>query len=791
MENEEKFRLTFHTSPDSINLNSFDDGTYLDINEGFTKIMGYSRDDVIGKSSITLNIWHNLEDRACLLSDLKKYGFVENLEAVFIRKDGLIRIGLMSARLLMIDDKEVIISITRDITDKKQTEKKLIESEKRYRQLIENITEEVWEIDKDDNYTYITPGSLDIYGLSPEEMIGKTPFDFMPAKESIRVREIFSKIKDGAKPFYNLENIIRHVNGREIYIEKTGVPFFDNDGNLLGYRGTDIDITEKRQNEINIQTLVESTVGLFGDQLFNIVTAKLCTWLKCDGAIVGKISNNNSVEVISMLLDGDLVNTNSYQIEGSPFEITVRDRYFVCPEKVSVLFPKNHALDEMGVSGYVGVALEGINSNVIGVLCCFSHGRISITKQTKNVMRIIAARLSSAIEREKNERARELLENQLQQAQKMESIGTLAGGIAHDFNNILSPIMGHTELLLYDTPEGSQLRYSLNEIQSASMRAKDLVRQILTFSRQEKSECKTMRMQYIIKEALKLIRSSIPAIIEIKHNIRKECGLINADPTQIHQIVMNLATNAYHAMEDAGGTMTIDLKEVELDAQKALNLDIKQGTYACLTVSDTGTGIPEDVKGKIFDPFFTTKGQGKGTGIGLSVVHGIVNSSGGAICVHSELGKGTEFNIYLPVVESYLKKNDALKVKMIIQGGTERVLLVDDEAPLITLQKQMLERLGYQVTSRTSSMEGLEAFRSSPDKFDLVITDMAMPNMSGDKLAVELIKIRPDIPVLLCTGFSTIISEEKALVMGIKGFLMKPVTISDLDKKIRDVLDKK
>jgi len=299
-----------------------------------------------------------------------------------------------------------------------------------------------------------------------------------------------------------------------------------------------------------------------------------------------------------------------------------------------------------------------------------------------------------------------------------------------------------------------------------------------------------MKMQHIVKEALKLIRSTIPATIDIKSDIRKECGLINADPTQIHQIVMNLATNAYHAMEETGGTMTISLKEVQLNEQEDIGgQDVNKGIYACLTLSDTGKGIPAEIMEKIFDPFFTTKKQGKGTGLGLSSVHGIVNSAGGTIRVYSEIGKGSEFNIYLPVVESYLKKNDAIQAKRAIHGGTERILLVDDEAALIALEKGMLERLGYQVTSRISSTEALEAFRASPDKFDMVITDMAMPSMSGDKLALELIKIRPDIPILLCTGFSTIMSEEKALSMGIKGFLMKPVTTSDIDKKIRDILD--
>ncbi|MBF0304008.1 MAG: response regulator, partial [Desulfamplus sp.] len=375
-----------------------------------------------------------------------------------------------------------------------------------------------------------------------------------------------------------------------------------------------------------------------------------------------------------------------------------------------------------------------------------------------------------------------------QQAQKMEAIGVLAGGIAHDFNNILSPIIGYTEMLSEEIPKESPLRPSLDEIYAASMRAKDMVRQILTFSRQEKGEVKLMKMQHIVKEALKLIRSTIPATIDIKDNIRKECGLINADPTQIHQIVMNLATNAYHAMEETGGTMTISLKEVELNEQDIVGQDIQKGIYACLTVSDTGVGIPEDIRDKIFDPFFTTKKQGKGTGLGLSSVHGIVTSCGGFIRLNSEIGKGTEFNIYLPVAESYLKKDDVLQVNIPMQGGNERILLVDDEVVLITLQKAMLERLGYHVTSRTSSIEALEAFRANPDKFDIVITDMTMPSMSGDKFALELIKIRPDIPILLCTGFSTIMSEEKALSMGIKGFLMKPVTISDLDKKIRDVL---
>lgn len=785
---EEKFRLAFHTSPDSINLNTVEDGIYLDINEGFTKIMGYTREDVIGKSSIDLNIWRNTEDRDRLISGLKTNGVVENLEAEFIGKDGQIKTGLMSARILNIDNRDTIISITRDISYKKQMEKRLIENENRYRQLVESITESIWEINTKDIYTYMSPGSLDIYGLDPEEMIGRTPFDFMDAEEAKRVKDIFFKIKAEEEPFYNIESIVQHLDGRDRYIETTGFPFFDNRGKLIGYRGTAIDITARKENELDIQTLVESTVGLFGEKLFKTVVLKLCEWLKCECAIIGKILNSNSVETMAMILDGKYLENFSYQLKGSPCEIAIVDRYFVSPENVTTLFPDNLFLAQMGASGYTGIALENSNSNVIGVLCCISRSKMRIAKQTRNVMKIIAARLSSAIEREKSESERQLLERKLQQSQKMEAIGTLAGGIAHDFNNILTPIIGYTEMLSDEISKESQLRPCIDEIYAASMRAKALVRQILTFSRQEHGELVVMKMQHILKEVLTLIRSTLPKTIAIRHDIRNDCGVIKADPTQIHQIVMNLATNAYHAMEERGGTMKISLKEVALSEEDALNLDMAQGVYACLTVSDTGVGMDKDLVGKIFDPFFTTKERGKGTGIGLSVVDGIVKSAGGTVHVNSEPDKGTEIDVYFPVVESYIKK-EKIQENSAILGGGENLLIVDDEAVLVKLQRAMLERLGYQVTSYTNSTEALEAFRSAPDRFDLVITDFGMPNISGEKLAVELIKIRNDIPILICTGFSAMLSEKSALSMGIKGFLMKPVTIVDLDKKIRDVLN--
>ena len=380
------------------------------------------------------------------------------------------------------------------------------------------------------------------------------------------------------------------------------------------------------------------------------------------------------------------------------------------------------------------------------------------------------------------------MEVRIRQSQKMESIGTLAGGIAHDFNNLLFPIVGCTEMLMEDIPEDSHLRNNLNAIYNGAMRAKELVRQILAFSRYESNEIRLMRMQPVIKEALKLIRSTIPTSIAIIKYIDPDCGPIKADPTQIHQVVMNLATNAYHAMENTVGEMRVCLEEVKLGEKNVMQPDMASGPYACLTVSDTGVGIDENIQGKIFDPYFTTKEQGKGTGMGLSVIHGIVKSAGGSIQMTSASGKGTEFKVYLPVAIRSVEQQEH-QTKKELPRGTERILLVDDEDAIAIIEKEMLERLGYSVVSRTSSVEALEAFRANPDKFDLVITDLAMPNMAGDRLAPELVKIRSDIPILLCTGFSQLMPEEKTNTIGIKGVIMKPILIKDLADKIRKVLD--
>jgi signal transduction histidine kinase/CheY-like chemotaxis protein len=391
--------------------------------------------------------------------------------------------------------------------------------------------------------------------------------------------------------------------------------------------------------------------------------------------------------------------------------------------------------------------------------------------------------------RKRAEKEKKKLEGQLRQAQKMEAIGTLAGGIAHEFNNTLCPITGYAYLTMDYVPEGSVAQKNLHEILKAANRAKDLVQQILTFSRQSEHERKFIKIQPIIKEALKLLRSSIPTTIKISQNIDGECGAILADPTQIYQVLMNLCTNAYHAMREKGGVLEVTLLEEEISPDDSeSNLDLSPGTYLKLTVSDTGHGMDHAVMEKIFIPYFTTKPFGEGTGMGLAITHGIVKSCGGDIQVYSEPSEGTTFHVYFPRIEEDSYAQQSISTEP-IQKGNESILLVDDEVQLVRVMQQMLERLGYHVTARANSVEALEAFRHQPEEFDLVITDQTMPNMTGAKLAQEIMGIRSDIPVILFTGFSEVISEEKAKAMGIREYIMKPVITRDLAKAIRRVLD--
>ncbi|MBU1638996.1 MAG: PAS domain S-box protein [Proteobacteria bacterium] len=404
-------------------------------------------------------------------------------------------------------------------------------------------------------------------------------------------------------------------------------------------------------------------------------------------------------------------------------------------------------------------------------------------------MRYLQGLARDISERQQAESDKEKLESQLRQAQKMEAIGTLAGGIAHDFNNLLSPIMGYSELILMDRAADSKVKKRVQEILSASTRAKELVKQILTFSRRSEQHLAPLLIQPVVKEALKLLRSSIPTTIEIQQKIDPDCGAVLADPGQIHQIVMNLCTNAYQAMKGGAGVVSVSLsQEVLTQGDLASRAGLTAGRYAKLVVEDSGEGMDPETLKRIFEPYYTTKGKEKGTGLGLAVVHGIVKKYGGEINVYSEPGKGARFSVYLPVVSKETQQEKEEREKP-LPTGLGRILLVDDEEQITELGQTFLEMLGYQVTPCNDPAEALGLFRDDPSRFDVVVTDMTMPKMTGALLSQELLTLRADLPIIMCTGFSEAMDEETAKQLGIRVFLMKPVSSHALAQAVRAVLE--
>ncbi len=685
------------------------------------------------------------DELSTLLNNIKKYN-------KSIKKD---EIGTMSTAF-----EWMVSSIIKRTKEKEK-------AEERYRLIAENVADVIWTMDMDLHYTFISPSIYQLRGYTFEEAMEQTIEEVLLPDSLAAVMNLFVKtitlIESGdevglkaiefeAKQICKDDTVIWTSNNARILLGP--------DGQAASILGVTHNITQRKKAE----ALLIKSEKQFRD-LFNSITDLIYTQ-DMEGRFI--VANPAMHKLFGYDMDEFLGHTAADFMDPS-LRSGFTSRY------LKVIKQKGY---HEGRGCYYTKSGEKIYLDYKSSLLEQDSGECYITGIARDVT-----------EKVLSENQVKILQEQVIQSQKMEAIGTLAGGIAHDFNNILFPIMGHTEILIGEVDENSPIQKNLIKIYNGAIRARDLVKQILTFSRHESNELKAIKIQPIIKEVLKLIRSTIPTTIEIKSDIHPGCSAIKADPTQIHQIVMNLATNAYHAMEKTGGELNISLKEVELSKSDLLNSDMTSGTFACLIISDAGKGMDKELIQKIFDPFFTTKELGKGTGMGLSVVHGIVSSMKGCVQVFSEPDKGTQFNVFMPIVKN-MKEQQISNAKEPIQGGTEHILLVDDEEDIIEMEKKMLELMGYKVTSRISSVEALEAFYNKPDNFDIIITDMAMPNMSGDVLSAELIKIRPDIPILLCSGFSEIISEKKAISLGIKGFLLKPIIMEDLSQKIREVLER-
>ncbi len=406
-----------------------------------------------------------------------------------------------------------------------------------------------------------------------------------------------------------------------------------------------------------------------------------------------------------------------------------------------------------------------------------THQPIALATVTRDITR-----------RKQAEEERRQLDAHLRQSQRLESLGILAGGIAHDFNNILGTMLGYTEILLGNHAENSKEKNCLQEIYQAGERAAGLVQQILTFSRAQEQQLIPTDIVPVIEEALSMIRATTPANVEIRQHFQSDCRPILADATQIHQMIVNLGVNARHAMREKGGILELNLKEVTYDLHQGNRQNLAPGTYLKLTVSDTGCGMPADVQEHIFEPFFSTKDIGEGTGLGLSVVHGVIKSHQGLLTVESEPGQGATFRIILPIIESPVLYKEPGE-NFHISARKAHILIVEDESALAKMHELALTKLGYEVTIQTSSLEALELFRASPKQFDFVFTDQGMPVMTGSQLSQELLKMRPDIPIVLTTGYSDTMSEETAESLGIREFLFKPVKIGILAHVIQEILE--
>lgn len=633
-----------------------------------------------------------------------------------------------------------------------ENREQIAQTEDKFRQLAENISAVFWISSPDKNsLIYASPGFERIWGIDPKEVYAN-PWLWLASvhpEDRDRIREAaMIKQKQGT---YDEKYRITDSRGNIRWIHDRAFPLRNDNGEVYRIVGIAEDVTERitmeealRRSEEELRAVVDYSVDAIGVSKNGIHTFVNNAYLKMFGypdaseligqPIFGLIAPDERERIARYAADraqGRHV-LNNYETRGLRKDGTVFDM-------------------EVNVAQY-GPAGD---------------------QNTLVILRDVTER--------------NIIEEKLRQSQKMEAIGCLAGGIAHDFNNILFPIVGMAELLVEDLAPESAEHENAREILTAGKRAVELVKRILSFSRRAETAMMPVSVPNILNEVMKLCRATIPSNIAIEQDIQRDCRDVWADPTQLHQVCLNLITNAYHAIHHDNGIIRIDLREIYLDQGALHEFPASSGQYLQLSVADNGEGMTPDVLGRIFEPFYTTKEPGKGTGLGLAVVYGIVRECGGDIRVSSEPGKGSVFRILLPLMDAR-EQTIVLDGGLNIETGTERILLVDDEEAIAKLQFQTLTRLGYTVTVKQNSSEALKAFRDHPEAYDLVITDMTMPGMTGEQLSREILALKPGMPIIVCTGFSENLNPEQAEAMGVKGFLMKPVKKADLARVIRQVL---
>ncbi len=677
--------------------------------------------------------------------------WITRLNSAFVSAASAVVVGLVTIAAVVQAARIIGDTIEKTENDRRRTEDALRESDK-YLAKAQRIAHfGHWRLDPS---TRLMEGSEEFFRILG---INRSSMDFSEFADALDPDErifVLGRIEQAlaAHSPYDFEHWLVCGDGTRKFVNVIGEPVLDDRGNLVMLVGTIQDITERRRAEEEraiLATAVEQAA---------------------DGII---ITNRRG--------DIEYVNPSFERVSGyGRLELIDRNFGVLRSDRHSDAFYKD-----------MWNCISGGNNWSGHIVNKMKEGRICEFDTTISPIRDASGQIRNFVSVNRDVTREVKIQRQLRQAQKMEALGTLAGGIAHDFNNILGMILGYTEMALLETPTGSHLWSNLSQVPKAVDRAKDLVRQILAFSRQGEQKRGPIRIGPIVEEALKFMSRVLPSTIEVRQEIRAVpygADIVVADPSQVHQILMNLVTNAAHAMRERGGVLEVKLSAVEFFAYDfACPADLKPGPYIRLAVSDTGQGIAPSALERIFEPYYTTKGPGEGTGLGLAVVHGIVISHEGAITVYSKPGDGSVFNVYLPRAESEASTTGSELLGL--PRGNERVLFIDDEKDLAAVGGSMLEFLGYTVIAKSSALEALEVFRSQPDGFDLVITDMTMPAMTGLDLAEELLRIRPRLPIILCTGYSSIATPDKARAAGIRRILQKPLIMSVLSKAIRETLD--
>jgi PAS domain S-box-containing protein len=830
-QSEDRFRLAFITSPDAINLNRMGDGLYLDINEGFTTSMGYTREDVIGNTSIKLNIWKNAADRKRLIEGLQKTGFVKNLEARFIRKDGQIAVGLMSARILRINDEDVILSITRDITEWKLAEEALRESEGKYRTLVENASEAIF-IAQEGMLRFVNKKTEELSGYTTEELISIPFHTLIHAEDRGAIQERYTQRLQGIAVSPNFAFRVIHKSGVVRWVELNAV--------LVDWHGKAAtlnflhDITDRKRAEEAIEKRIlaltmplDDAASINFEDLFNlddiqrlqdefagatgvasIITqtdgtpitrpsnfCRLCNDIirKTDkgrgncyksDALIGRLSPEGPI--IQPCMSGGLWDAGAaISVGGKHIAnwLIGQVRNDTQTEKKILEYARDIGADEqVAVEAFREV--PGMSRDRFGKVAqaLFTLANQLSTSAYQNVQQ---ARFISERRRDEKEKAR--MEDQYRQAQKVEAIGRLAGGVAHDLNNILTPIIGYSELLLDDFSPDDKRRENINQILRAGYGARDLVRQLLSFSRKQTLKYEPLNLNKTIKDFEKLLRRTIREDIRLEIIPSPDIRTVKGDIGQIEQVIMNLAVNAQDAMPD-GGRLILETSMVELDGKYVSDqTNTLSGSYVMLAVSDTGCGMDEETRERIFDPFFSTKGE-QGTGLGLSTVYGIVKQHEGHIWVYSEPGKGTTFKVYLPVADQTLVTMKADEKAGTRIKGSETILLVEDNEQVRHLTSDILRRQGYRLIVAGSGVEAVNLLASHEGPVALVLTDVVMPDMNGRELFAKIAEKKPGIRVLYMSGYTNdVIAHRGILDEGVQ-FIQKPFTIQGLATKIREVL---